>query len=144
MLLIVHILIEEIQDIHYHTVGFTGGAVWIEVDGILIIIQSLLPVPLFTIGIPQEIESLIPVSGVGAQIIVKQSDSFDYISLIDKFFYWIQLLHIVLNFGLLKYKDSFYLETMSKYSVKNKKNEEIKCPKFDGILSECHNFGLKL
>ena len=142
MLLIVHILIEEIQDIHYHTVGFTGGTVRIKVDGLLIIIQSLLPICLFAIGISPEIESFVPVGGGVGQIFVKQLDSFDYISLIDKLFDCIQLLHIVLNSGLLEYKDSFYLETMSKYSVKNKKNEEIKSPKLNGILSECHNFGL--
>ena len=142
MLLIVHILIVEIQDIHYHTVGFFGGAVWIEVDGTLIIIQSLLPISLFAISIPQKIESLIQVSGVVEHINLKQIDSIDYISLIDKLFDYIQLLHIVLNFGLLEYKDSFYLETISKYSVKNKKNEEIKSPKLNEILSECHNFGL--
>ena len=83
MLLIVHILIEEIQDIHCHTIGFAGRAVGIKVDSIL-----------------------------------------------------------VLSSGLLEYKDSFYLETTNKYSVKNKKNGEIKSPKLNEILSECHNFGL--
>jgi len=62
--------------------------------------------------------------------------------LIDKLFDSFQLLHIVLSSGLLEYKDSFYLETTNKYSVKNKKNGEIKSPKLNEILSECHNFGL--
>ena len=52
-------------------------------------------------------------------------DELCYISLIDKLFDSFQLLHIVLSSGLLEYKDSFYLETTNKYSVKNKKNGEI-------------------
>lgn len=144
MLLIVHILIEEIQDIHYHTVGFPGRAVGVEVGGILVVVQSQLPVTLFAVGIPQEIESFVPVGGVGGQIFVEPPDSFCYISLIDKLFDCFQLLHIVLNSGLLGYKDSFYLETTSKYSVKNKKKGEAKNPKLDEILSECHNFGCVL
>lgn len=86
MLLIVHILIEEIQDIHCHTIGFTGRAVGIEVDSILVVVQSQLPVALFTVGISQEIESFVPVGRVGDQIFIELPDSFCYISLIDKLF----------------------------------------------------------
>ena len=115
MLLIVHILIEEIQDIHCHTIGFAGRAVGIKVDSILVVVQSQLPVTLFAVGISQEIESLVPVGRVGDQIFIELPDSFCYISLIDKLFDSFQLLHIVLSSGLLEYKDSFYLETTNNY-----------------------------
>ena len=126
MLLIVHILIEEIQDIHCHTIGFAGRAVGIKVDSILVVVQSQLPVTLFAIGISQEIKSFVPVGRVGDQRFIELPDSFCYIPLIDKLFDSFQLLRIVLSSGLLEYKDSFYLETTNKYSVKNKKNGEIK------------------
>lgn len=145
MLLIVHVFIVEIQDIHYHTMGLAGGTVRIEVDGVLIVVQGLLPVPLFAVGISAEIESFVLlVWGGGCQIFVKQFYGFGHISLADKLFDRIQLLHIVLNYGLLRHKDSFYLETTNMYSVKNKKKVKVESPECDEELSEYHNSRLIL
>ncbi len=84
MLLIVHIFIEEIQDIHCHTMGFPCRAVGVEVDGVPVVIQGLLPIALFAVGISPEIIHFVRIGGISHRIFVKQPDGFCYISLIDK------------------------------------------------------------
>ena len=86
-LLIVHILVIEVQNIHYHVIGLPGGAVRIEVDGIAVVVQRLLPVALFAVCVPPEIIGFVFLREIGLKQFVKQQNGLLYVSLTDKLFY---------------------------------------------------------
>lgn len=61
MLLVKHVLIVEIQDVHHHAVCLGGRTLWVEVHGIAVVIQRQLPVSLFAVRIAAQVESLVAV-----------------------------------------------------------------------------------
>ena len=78
---------KEVQNIHYHVVGLPGGTVRIEVNGIVLVVQSLLPVALLAVSVPPEIIGFVFSGKIGLKYLVKLKDSLLHISLIDKLFY---------------------------------------------------------
>ena len=77
---------KEVQNIHYHVVGLPGGTVRIEVNGIAVVVQSLLPVALLAVSVPPEIIGFVFSGKIGLKYLVKLKDSLLHISLIDKLF----------------------------------------------------------
>lgn len=77
---------KEVQNVHHHVAGLPGGTVRIEVNGILVVIQRLLPVALLAVSIPPEVIGFVFFGKIGLKYFVKLEDSLLYISLIDKLF----------------------------------------------------------
>ena len=64
-----------------------GGAVRIEVDGIAVVVQRLLPVALFAVCGPPEIIGFVFLREIDLKQFVKQQNGLLYVSLTDKLFY---------------------------------------------------------
>lgn len=78
---------KEVQNIHHHVAGLPGGTVRIEVNGIAVVVQSLLPVALLAVSVPPEIIGFVFLREIGLKQFVKQQNGLLYVSLTDKLFY---------------------------------------------------------
>lgn len=88
---------EELQNADHHRSGLQGRTFGIEFDGVLVIIQSLFPIFFLPVGVsPQIVENFF--FFIVGGILKKQIQLFNrfiHLSLIDKFFQFICLLHFI-------------------------------------------------